>query len=50
MIHVRVRGLTPTYGLVECNRAVHRMLVDGVTVVYRRKNGSIAGAPARRAG
>jgi type I restriction enzyme, R subunit len=33
--------------LVECNRAVHRMLVDGVTVEYRRKDGSIAGAQAR---
>ena len=26
------------------NRAVHRMLVDGVTVEYRRSDGSIAGA------
>ncbi len=33
--------------LVERNRAVHRMLVDGVTVEYRRADGSIAGAPAR---
>src|SRR5260221_1900919 len=33
--------------LVERNRAVHRMLVDGVTVEYRRKDGSIAGAQAR---
>jgi type I restriction enzyme R subunit len=32
---------------VERNRAVHRMLVDGVTVEYRRKDGSIAGAQAR---
>ncbi len=32
--------------LVERNRAVHRMLVDGVTVEYRRKDGSIAGAQA----
>jgi type I restriction enzyme R subunit len=30
--------------LVERNRAVHRMLVDGITVEYRRKDGSIAGA------
>ncbi len=33
--------------LVERNRAVHRLLVDGVTVEYRRKDGSIAGAQAR---
>jgi len=33
--------------LVEKNRALHRMLVDGVTVEYRRKDGSIAGAQAR---
>src|SRR3989338_8430761 len=33
--------------LVEPNRAVHRMLVDGVTVEYRRKDGSIAGAQAK---
>ena len=33
--------------LVERNRAVHRMLVDGVTVEYRRTDGSIAGAQAR---
>jgi hypothetical protein len=33
--------------LVERNRAVHRMLVDGVTVEYRRKDDSIAGALAR---
>src|SRR5437660_282535 len=32
---------------VERNRAVHRMLVDGVAVEYRRKDGSIAGAQAR---
>ena len=36
-----------TPSLVERNRAVHRMLVDGVTVEYRRKDGSIAGAQAR---
>ena len=29
------------------NRVAHRMLVDGVTVEYRRKDGSIAGAQAR---
>ncbi len=33
--------------LVERNRAVHRMLVDGVTVEYRRNDGTIAGAQAR---
>ena len=33
--------------LVERNRALHRMLVDGITVEYRRKDGSIAGAQAR---
>jgi len=33
--------------LVERNRAVHHMLVDGVTVEYRRADGSIAGAQAR---
>src|SRR5205807_1733397 len=33
--------------LVERNRAVHHMLVDGVTVEYRRPDGSIAGAQAR---
>ena len=32
--------------LVERNRALHRMLVDGVTVEYRRRDGSIAGAQA----
>ncbi len=30
--------------LMERNRAVHRMLVNGVTVEYRRPDGSIAGA------
>ncbi len=39
------RSDAPT--LIERNRAVHRMLVDGVTVEYRRKDGSIAGAQAR---
>ena len=29
------------------NRALHRMLVDGVTVEYRRPDGTIAGAQAR---
>jgi len=33
--------------LVERNRAMHRMLIDGVTVEYRREDGSIAGAQAR---
>jgi type I restriction enzyme R subunit len=33
--------------LVERNRAMHRMLVDGVTVEYRRPDGSIAGAQAK---
>ena len=33
--------------LIERNRAVHRMLVGGVNVEYRRKDGSIAGAQAR---
>ncbi len=32
---------------LERNRALHRMLVDGVTVEYRRADGSIAGAQAR---
>ena len=33
--------------LIERNRAIHRMLVDGVTVEYRRDDGSIAGAQVR---
>ena len=33
--------------LLERNRAIHRMLVDGVTVEHRRADGSIAGAQAR---
>lgn len=43
------RKLTRTEApsLLERNRAVHRMLVDGVTVEYRRPDGSIAGAQAR---
>ena len=32
--------------LVEKNRALHRMLINGVTVEYRRPDGSIAGAQA----
>jgi type I restriction enzyme R subunit len=38
---------TDAPSLIERNRAVHRMLVDGVTVEYRRADGSIAGAQAR---
>ena len=37
---------TDAPSLIERNRAVHRMLVNGVTVEYRRKDGSIAGAQA----
>jgi type I restriction enzyme R subunit len=33
--------------LVERNRLVHRLLVDGVPVEHRRPDGSIAGEPAR---
>ena len=33
--------------LIERNRSLHRMLIDGVAVEYRRKDGSIAGAQAR---
>jgi type I restriction enzyme, R subunit len=33
--------------LITPNRALHRILVDGVTVEYFRADGSIAGAPAR---
>ncbi|MGY4328845.1 hypothetical protein ACVWWG_003262 [Bradyrhizobium sp. LB7.2] len=32
--------------LIDRNRAVHRMLVDGITVEFRRKDGSIGGAQA----
>ncbi|MCZ7537459.1 MAG: type I restriction endonuclease [Acidimicrobiia bacterium] len=39
----RVTGPT----LIDRNRSLHRMLVDGVTVEYRRPDGSIAGARAR---
>jgi type I restriction enzyme R subunit len=44
-----LRKLTRTEApsLLERNRAIHRMLVDGVTVEYRRPDGSIAGAKAR---
>jgi type I restriction enzyme R subunit len=38
---------TDAPSLVERNRSIHRMLVDGVTVEYCRKDGSIAGAQAR---
>jgi len=38
---------TDAPSLLERNRAVHSMLVDGVTVEYRRSDGSIAGAQAR---
>jgi type I restriction enzyme R subunit len=40
---VRADGVS----LIERNRAVHRMLVDGVMVEYRRADGLIAGAQAR---
>jgi type I restriction enzyme R subunit len=33
--------------LMESNHAAHRMMVDGVTVEYRREDGSIAGAQAK---
>ncbi len=38
---------TDAQSVVDRNRAVHRMLVDGVTVEYRRPDGSIAGAQAQ---
>ena len=38
---------TDAPSLVARNRAVHLMLVNGVTVEYRRPDGSIAGAQAR---
>ncbi len=38
---------TDAPNLVTRNRLVHRTLVDGVTVEYRRVDGSIAGAQAR---
>ena len=37
---------TDAASLVERNRAIHKMLVEGVNVEYRRKDGSIAGAQA----
>jgi type I restriction enzyme R subunit len=40
-----VRADAPS--LLEANRAVHRMLVDGVNVEYRREDGSIAGTQAQ---
>jgi type I restriction enzyme R subunit len=40
-----LRTEAPT--LLERNRLVHRMLVDGVPVEYRRSDGTIAGAQAR---
>jgi type I restriction enzyme R subunit len=39
------RTTAPT--LIERNRALHRMLVDGVTVEHRRPDGSIGGAATR---
>ncbi len=44
-----LRRLTRPHGatLEARNRVAHRMLVDGVTVEYRRRDGSIAGAQAR---
>ena len=43
------RKLTRAEGptLETCNRAFHRMVVDGVTVEYRSDNGAIRGAQAR---
>lgn len=43
------RKLTRPEGadLIQRNRAVHRMLVDGVTVEYRAADGAIRGAQAR---
>ncbi len=38
---------TDAPSLIDLNRTVHRMLVDGVTVEYRRPDGSIAGAQAK---
>jgi type I restriction enzyme R subunit len=38
---------TAAPSLIERNRAVHRMLVDGVTVEYRADSGEIRGAQAR---
>src|ERR1700693_1130635 len=43
------RKLTRTDALsqLERNRAAHRMLVEGVTVEYRRTDGSVAGEQAK---
>ena len=43
------RKLTRPEGadLIQRNRALHRLLVDGVTVEYRDREGSIRGAQAR---
>jgi type I restriction enzyme, R subunit len=43
------RKLTRPEGpeLIQCNRAVHRLLVNGVTVEYRTAEGNIRGAQAR---
>jgi type I restriction enzyme R subunit len=38
---------TDAPSLIERNRAIHRLLVEGVTVEYRRPDGSIGGAQAR---
>ena len=38
---------TDAPSLLERNHVVYRMLVEGVTVEYRRKDSSIAGAQAR---
>jgi type I restriction enzyme R subunit len=38
---------TDAPSLLERNRAVHRMLVDGVPIEFRRADGSIAGAQAK---
>ncbi|MDA8118634.1 MAG: type I restriction endonuclease, partial [Gammaproteobacteria bacterium] len=38
---------TDAPSLLERNRAAHRMLVDGVTVEYRRADGSLAGTQAK---
>ncbi|MDA8118293.1 MAG: type I restriction endonuclease, partial [Actinomycetota bacterium] len=38
---------TDAPSLIDLNRTVHRMLVDGVTVEYRRPDGLIAGAQAK---
>jgi type I restriction enzyme R subunit len=43
------RKLTRPEGadLLQRNRAVHRLLVNGVTVEYRRRDGEVRGAQAR---